>query len=160
MNGAALGALLTRQLEISTPPRDLIAEVERRAGNDELTHVLRNGDREALDAWLWGKDSLDLLALSPQGAFSAAEFVGLLKPLQHRTYSISSSPKAAQGRVHLTIASVRHAGGGRERGGVCSTYLADRVAEGEQAGIFVSQNKAFRVPADDERKRPPNISPG
>lgn len=62
--------------------------------------------------------------------------------------------------MHLTIASVRYAGGGRERGGVCSTYLADRVAEGEQAGIFVSQNKAFRVPADDERKRLPNISPG
>ena len=80
MNGAALGALLTRQLEISTPPRDLIAEVERRAGNDELTHVLRTGDREALDAWLWGKDNLDLLALSPQGAFSAAEFVGYSSP--------------------------------------------------------------------------------
>ena len=31
---------------------------------------------------------------------------------------------------------------------MCSTYLADRLAEGETAGIFVSRNKAFRPPAD------------
>ncbi|MCX8997273.1 sulfite reductase subunit alpha [Rhizobiaceae bacterium BDR2-2] len=150
VGGTALGTLLTTALEISTPSRDLIAEVERRAGNEELSHVLRNGDKEALDAFLWGKDSLDLLALAPQGAFTVAEFVGLLKPLQHRAYSISSSPKTAAGRVHLTVASVRYNASGRERGGVCSTWLADRVAEGGKAGIFVSQNKAFRVPADDD----------
>ncbi|WP_234406218.1 hypothetical protein [Methylobacillus glycogenes] len=43
---------------------------------------------------------------------------------------------------------MRYNNAGRERGGVCSTYLADRVAEGDQAGIFVSVNKSFRVPVD------------
>ena len=33
--------------------------------------------------------------------------------------------------------------------GVCSTFLADRVAEGDKAGIFISTNKSFRIPADD-----------
>ncbi len=139
---------LTASFEISTPSRELIAEIERRAGHDELSHILRHGDKEALENWLWGKDSLDLLQLLPSGAMSAADFVGLLKPLQHRAYSISSSPLAAEGRVHLTIASVRYTTDGREHGGVCSTYLAER-AEGEMVGIFVSQNKAFRVPSDD-----------
>ncbi len=150
VNGSPLAALLSTQYEISTPSRELIAEVERRAAHEELTHVVRNGDREALDAFLWGKDSLDLISLLPQGALSANELVGLMKPLQHRAYSISSSPKEADGHVHLTVASVRYHAGGRNRGGVCSTYMADRVAEGMSAGIFVSQNKAFRVPGNDD----------
>ncbi|WP_411034834.1 sulfite reductase subunit alpha [Shinella sp. BYT-45] len=145
-----LETVLTSKYEISTPSRDLIAEVERRAGNEELTHVLRNGDKEALDAFLWGKDICDLLALAPPAAFSPEELLGWLKPLQHRAYSISSSPHAAAGRVHLTVASVRYHADGRDRGGVCSTFLADRVAEGQTAGIFVSQNKAFRLPADND----------
>ncbi|MFS2150157.1 sulfite reductase subunit alpha [Rhizobium sp. Rhizsp42] len=143
-----LGQELTASFEISTPSREFIAEIERRASHEELSHILRHGDKEALENWLWGKDSLDLLQLLPERAMSAADFVGLLKPLQHRAYSISSSPLAAEGRVHLTVASVRYTPNGREHGGVCSTYLADR-AEGDMAGIFVSQNKAFRVPSDD-----------
>ncbi|WP_439604814.1 diflavin oxidoreductase, partial [Shinella sp.] len=146
----SLETALAQKFEISTPSRDLIAEVERRAGNEELTHVLRNGDKEALDAFLWGKDICDLLALAPPSAFPAADIVALLKPLQHRAYSISSSPHAAAGSVHLTIASVRYHADGRDRGGVCSTFLADRVAEGSSAGIFVSQNKSFRLPADND----------
>ncbi len=142
-----LGRLLEDNFEIVTPSRDLIAAVEARAGHEELSHILRNGDREALDAWLWGRDLLDVLRLAPKGEFDAAAFLGLLKPLQHRAYSISSSPKAHPGEVHLTIASVRYMGEGRLHGGVCSTFLADRA--GETAGIFLSPNKSFRPPADD-----------
>lgn len=142
-----LGRLLEERFEIVTPSRDFIAAVEARAGHEELSHVLRNGDREALDAWLWGRDLLDVLRLAPKGEMDAPTFLGLVKPLQHRAYSISSSPKAHPGEVHLTIASVRYMGEGRLHGGVCSTFLADR-AEGT-AGIFVSPNKSFRLPADD-----------
>lgn len=145
-----LGTALTSGFEISTPSRDLITEVERRAANDELSHIIRHGDKEALDHWLWGKDILDLLQMLPAASMTASEFVGFLKPLQHRAYSISSSPLAANGHVHLTIASVRYSNNGRDRGGVCSTYLADQIATGDKAGIFLSQNKAFRVPADND----------
>ncbi|OBZ95878.1 CysJ [Pararhizobium polonicum] len=145
-----LAVELANSFEISTPSRELITEIEQRAGNEELSHILRHGDKEALDAWLWGKDILDLLMLDTRMAMTAGEFVSLLKPLQHRAYSISSSPLAAGGSVHLTIASVRYRSNGREHGGVCSTYLSDRVAEGDKVGIFVSQNKAFRVPADND----------
>ncbi|QNG18198.1 sulfite reductase subunit alpha [Rhodococcus triatomae] len=141
--------VLAYSLEIRTPSHELITEIEQRAGDDELSHVVRHGDKEALDAWLWGKDVLDLLLLDPSPAFEVDEFTGLLRPLQHRAYSISSSPKAVPGSVHLTVASVRHCTDGRDRGGVCSTFLADRIGDGECAGIFVSPNKSFRVPTDD-----------
>ena len=144
-----LSQLLENKFEISTPSRDLIREIERKAGHEELSHIVANGDKEALDAFLWGRDSLDLLNLNPKLTMEPDLLVSLLKPLQHRAYSISSSPKAHIGEVHMTIASVRWTHAGRPHNGVCSTYLADGCAVGAEAGIFVSPNKAFRVPSDE-----------
>ena len=144
------GEMLTYDLEISTPPRELVTEAANRANDEELTHIMRHGDKEALESWLWGRDVLDLVTLGGRTLFNARELLGLLRPLQHRAYSISSSPLAAKGRVHLTVASVRYTTGGRQRGGVCSTFLADRVGNEGRAGIFASPNKSFRVPADHE----------
>ncbi|MCG7493266.1 sulfite reductase flavoprotein subunit alpha [Thalassobius sp. Cn5-15] len=149
IGGRALGDLLTTGLEIMTPSRDLIRAIEPLAHNDELSHVVGNGDKEALDAYLWGKDALDLLNLAPDLALDPAEVVNWLKPLQHRAYSISSSPKAHPGEVHLTVAAVRWMHDNRAHGGVCSTFLADHMPAGEQTGIFMSPNKSFRVPEDD-----------
>ena len=149
IDGQTLGPLLTTGLEITTPSRDLIRALEPRAKNDELSHVLGNGDKEALDAFLWNKDALDLLCLNSDVALDPAEVVSWLIPLQHRAYSISSSPKAHPGEVHLTVAAVRWMYENRPHIGVCSTFLADHVPEGASAGIFMSPNKSFRVPEDD-----------
>ena len=142
--------LLTYQYEISTPSRNLIAAVEAQAKHEKFSHVLKNGDKEALADFLWGKDTLDLLSLNSEITFTADEFLGLLKPLQHRAYSISSSPSKHLGSVHLTVASVRWREEGRDHLGVCSTFLADRVTANGTAGVFVSPNKAFRIPANDD----------
>ncbi|WP_420750210.1 sulfite reductase subunit alpha [Rhodococcus sp. O3] len=144
-----LTELLTHSYEITAPNIDLLEEVEKRTHNEELTYVLRHGDKAALDDWLWGRDILDVLRLEPTPELTAEEFLSLLKPLQHRAYSISSSPNATEQSVHLTVAAVRYGTDGRERRGVCSTFLADRVGENGIAGVFVTKNKAFRVPADD-----------
>jgi len=53
--------------------------------------------------------------------------------------------------VHLTVGVVRYDANGRLRKGVCSTYLAERIKEGEKAGVFVTPNKNFKLPADPER---------
>ena len=146
----SIADLLTYQYEISTPSRNLIAAVEAQAKHEKFSHVLKNGDKEALADFLWGKDTLDLLSLNSEITFTADEFLGLLKPLQHRAYSISSSPSKHIGSVHLTVASVRWREEGRDHLGVCSTFLADRVTANRTAGVFVSPNKAFRIPANDD----------
>ena len=151
---APLGDLLARQFEIRTPSRELLKAIEPLVGHDELTHVLTHQDKEALDAFLWGKDVLDLLNLNLDVAFDAADFLSWSKPLQHRAYSISSCPMAHPGEVHLTVAAVRwhgHLNGkGREHQGVASCFLADQCGEGEVAPIFVSPNKNFRVPENGD----------
>ena len=143
-----LGDLLTYQFEISEPSRKLIEWVGQHTANQELLHVLQHDDKDTLANWMWGKDTLDLLQLELKRNLSVPELVAMLRPLQHRAYSISSSSKTHPNQVHLTIASVRYHSAGRERKGVCSTYLAERVRRGEKPAIFISPNKAFRVPAN------------
>ncbi|MDA8682381.1 sulfite reductase subunit alpha [Porticoccaceae bacterium] len=145
-----VGDLLTHKYEISTPSRNMIALIEERAEDEMLTHVVKHGDKETLADFLWGKDTLDLLNINQQVSFGIDQFIKLLKPLQHRAYSISSSPKAHPNSVHLTVASVRWRSEDRDHRGVCSTFLADRVETKSKAGIFVSPNKAFRVPSNDD----------
>ena len=56
-----LGDLLSRSLEIRTPSQKLLASLEPLVKHQEFSYVLGGGDREALDVFLWGKDTLDLL---------------------------------------------------------------------------------------------------
>lgn len=81
---------------------------------------------------------------------SPAEVLARLRKLQPRLYSISSSPHAHPGQVHLTVGAVRYELGGRTRKGACSTFLAERALAAGKVGVFVHTNRAFRPPADDE----------
>lgn len=80
---------------------------------------------------------------------SPPAFVATLKKLQPRLYSISSSPAAHPGEVHLTVGAVRYELAGRVRKGACSTFLAERALAAGKVGVFVHRNNAFRPPAPD-----------
>ncbi|NMO04958.1 sulfite reductase subunit alpha [Gordonia sp. TBRC 11910] len=140
---------LTHRFEISAPSKYLVDYIAQRSGDPELTHLTATGDREALDAWLWGKDVLDLLDVDAALHITPEELLAELRPLQPRVYSISSSPLAHADTVHITMATVRYRSGERMRGGVCSTFLADRCDVGRDVGVFISTNNSFRLPADD-----------
>jgi sulfite reductase (NADPH) flavoprotein alpha-component len=137
--------LLRTEREIRTPSKELIADLVERAPASELASVVAHGDRSDLDSWLWGRDVLDLLRDAGPTAPGLAELLPFLRPLQARQYSISSSPLAHPGSVHLTVASVRY----DRYEGVTSTYLADRVGE-SPVGIYLQPNASFSVPADDD----------
>ena len=76
----------------------------------------------------------------------AQSFVGLLRPMPPRLYSIASSLSAHPEEVHLTVAVVRYEGNGRARKGVCSSYLAERV--GSTIPCYLHPNKNFKLPED------------
>jgi sulfite reductase (NADPH) flavoprotein alpha-component len=149
-DGATLEQRMLHDWEIRTPSKELIAALAERDPAGELAEMVRRDDREAMDSWLWGRDVLDLLLASPRVRFDPFELAGLLRPLQARAYSISSSPLRSPDRIHLTVASVRH-GSDRMRGGVCSTFLADRLSADGAVGIFPQPNAAFSVPSDGDR---------
>jgi sulfite reductase (NADPH) flavoprotein alpha-component len=73
----------------------------------------------------------------------------VLKRLQPRLYSIASSPKVDPLQVHLTVSTVRYRSGSKVRGGVCSTFLADRAA-GVEVPIFLQKSAHFRPAANPD----------
>ncbi len=95
-------------------------------------------------------DVLDALLAAPDRP-GVTKLVTNLRKLAPRLYSISSSPRAHPGRVHLTVGAVRYAAAGRARNGVCSTFLAERALALGAVGVFVHRNAAFRPPADPGR---------
>ncbi|GAA2231009.1 sulfite reductase flavoprotein subunit alpha [Herbiconiux moechotypicola] len=148
--GAALGELLHTAWEIRTPSKELLAAIAEQQPAGDLAAVLAHSDRDMLESWLWGRDTLDVLRTAPGLRFEPDALPALFRPLQQRAYSISSSPLASPDRIHLTVASVRHGDDGRMRGGVCSTHLADRLAAEHPVGVYLQPNAAFRLPADDD----------
>jgi sulfite reductase (NADPH) flavoprotein alpha-component len=75
-------------------------------------------------------------------------FIEALDPLQPRLFSIASSPKAAPGKVSLTVDAVRYKIGKRGRVGVASTWFADRIAPGSEIKAYVQKAFHFGLPAD------------
>lgn len=144
----SLGQLLTHSFEISTPSMEALQALDPLVEDPELSHIMKSGNREHLNKFLWGKDLLDIIELKKGLKIDPQDLISWLKPLQPRAYSISSSPKAHVGEVHLTVAAVRWLHKGREHGGVCSTFLADQAEVGKEVEVFPMRNKSFRIPED------------
>jgi sulfite reductase (NADPH) flavoprotein alpha-component len=145
---------LAQHLDITRPSPELLRALASRGGSGglsaEIAPLLEPSRKEELQKWLWGREIIDLLAGLSQ-PFGPAEFVGLLKKLQPRLYSISSSPKAHPGEVHLTVAAVRYESHGRSRKGVCSTFLADICQEeATPLPVYLQVSHGFRLPSNGD----------
>ncbi|PIE47266.1 MAG: sulfite reductase subunit alpha [Gammaproteobacteria bacterium] len=145
---ATLVHQLTNDLEIRTPSKELIKLVAEKGGNDELNRLLANNDPEALDDFLWGKDSLGLIKTYADKKIALNEFIRVCQPLVARAYSISSSPHKHPNQVHMTVRSVRYNSAQKEHSGVASTYLADMVNEGDTIQCYFTSNASFKIPQD------------
>ncbi len=141
-----LRTALRERLEIAKASPDLLAFVQARTRDADLERLLMPENRSALADWMWGRQSIDILTHAPVRA-NVDEWLSVLKPLQPRLYSISSSPKENPREVQLTVSMVRYNVHGIPRRGVCSTYLADH-AQGEDVPIFVQKSAHFKPPED------------
>lgn len=143
-----LALALHRHLDITRITAPWLRLVAERSGNARLATLLAADNSAQLAEWLWGRQLVDLLHECPI-ELPAEQLLGLLKPLQPRLYSISSSPKVTPHEVHLTVSTVRYRCNERARSGVCSGFLADR-AEQARVPIFTQRSTHFRVPADPQ----------
>jgi sulfite reductase (NADPH) flavoprotein alpha-component len=140
---------LINNYEICRPSLEALSFIAERAKSKELTSLLNVEHKKELQDWLYGRQLVDILQEYPIRA-SVDEIIPLLKRIQPRMYSISSSPKAYPSRIDLTVSAVRYSrfrDSKKIRKGVCSTFLADR-AEKVDVPIFVQSSKYFHVPED------------
>jgi sulfite reductase (NADPH) flavoprotein alpha-component len=131
-----------------TTPKFLKAISKRASAAPLLTELLEPERKLDLDRYLWGMEVIDFLIEHPSIKWTPQEFIDTLARLQPRLYSISSSLKAHPEQVHFTIDVVHYESHGRQRKGVCSSFLAER-AEGVPVPVFPNTSK-FRLPEDGD----------
>ena len=138
---------LRQHLEIAAPTNALLRFVAERSHDRRLRQLLHAGERMELDKWLWGRQAVDVVGEFGIQA-TAAEWAGVLRPLQARRYSISSSPLLNPARARVLVSVVRFDNpDGRRRNGVCSTHLADSPL-GTRLLVAIQHTAHFRPPED------------
>lgn len=140
---------LMNDWEITRISPDLVKLVQMRTNDPTLDRLLRSENRTELASWMNERHTIDLLT-ELRVPLSAEQLAGSLKPLQPRLYSISSSPRANPGTVHITVSTVRFKRNGEMRHGACSVFLADRVRIGEEVPVFIHSSPHFRLPANPD----------
>ena len=139
---------LTTHLQITRLTRKTIQAYATIGQCQKLFDLLIPEQQSHLDKYTYDRGLIDLLHDYPGVLHDPADLVAMLPSLAPRLYSISSSPKAHSGEVHTTIAVVRYRSHNRDRGGVASTMLAERIAVGDSQPVYIQPNKRFRVPPD------------
>ena len=158
-----LSEALLAKLALSGPTRRIVETLAGRAtGAAEKTRLaalLAPEAAEPLAAFLAERHFVDLLAEFPSARLAPQEFVDHLRRLTPRLYSIASSPKVHPHEIHLTVAVIRYRTNERDRVGVCSSFMADRVSVGETPTyVFVSESHFG--PPDEGAKDCVMVGPG
>ena len=143
-----LADALREDYDITALSRNVLTKLAEATGATALKDLLAEDAKDKLKGYVEGREIIDALHDFAPSGLAAEALTGIFRKLPPRLYSIASSPLAHPGEVHLTVAAVRYQTHGRERKGVCSTYLADLVKPGDVTSLFVQPNKNFRLPAD------------
>ena len=151
----SLRAALTNRLALAGPTRKfaetLACAISEPAGAIMLKRLLEPDAKDLLLEFLRQREYVDLLAEFPSARIAPQVFVDHLRRLQPRLYSIASSPRLFPTKVHLTVAVVKYETNGRERFGVCSNFLGNRMKVGiTEVPVFVAHSH-FRLPEDSAR---------
>lgn len=141
---------LTHERMITRLNRKIVQGYAARGGCAALLELLAAEHQKELDAYVYDRGLIDLLVEYPGVMDDAGDLVALLPKLTPRLYSISSSPSAHAGEIHATVGVVRFRAHDRERGGVCSTLLADRTEVADRLPIYIQPNKKFRLPSNPD----------
>ena len=100
-------------------------------------------------SWIAGRQLIDLVEAFP-AALSAEALEKITRPLGPRAYSIASSQREVSDEAHLLVAAVRYDSLGRQRAGVASSHIADRLTKGEKLRVKLRPNRHFALPAPDK----------
>ena len=139
---------LTKEYEITTLSKTLLEKFEPFAKNDKFKKLL--GNAAELKAYVKGRDLLDLIQDYGPFTWQPSDVVSVLRKIPARLYSIASSLAAHPDEVHLTIRKVQYDAHGRQRNGVCSVYVSERLEVGDHVSVFVQSNPNFKLPASHE----------
>ena len=138
---------LTTELEITQTAPAFVEFWAKISGDKALTAIAADkntarefaGEHQIIDVIKAAKTEID-----PQF------FVEALRKITPRLYSIASSQTEVEEEVHLTVGVVSFDADGEPRTGGASSFLANRLEDGQKVRVFVEHNDNFRLPQSDD----------
>ena len=154
---ASLREALLRHRDIKNPTAallDALLDLAEAPEDRERAKALREDRDRSFLAYREERELQDVLSdfSAAARALEPEKLVDLLGAIAPRYYSIASSARATPDRVSIAVAVVRYERLGRVRSGLATTYLADRVEQGDRVPVFVQSNPGFRLPPPGEPK--------
>lgn len=146
----SLRKALLSKFEITRLTKSFIQAAAELFHHEELKKLAAPGNEEKVKAYLDGRDLLDFVRDFRPVQLKPVDFIHILRKLPARQYSIASSLKANPDEVHLTISTVRFQAHGRNRKGVCSSQIAERIQPGDMLSVYVDQNPNFKLPSNPD----------
>ncbi|XP_042331853.1 nitric oxide synthase, endothelial isoform X2 [Sceloporus undulatus] len=146
---------LTYFLDITTPPSPQLLQIlANQASSPEEKEKLQRLSKDSFlyEEWKWFRcpTMVEVMEEFPSILLPTSLLLTQLPLLQPRYYSISSSPEAHPGQMHLTVAVLNYHsqnGKGPLHYGVCSTWL-NELSPGEVVPAFVRGAPGFHLPED------------
>ena len=139
---------LQKKLEITVLSKPVLEKIGAYTEHPEFSKLLEESN--TWKDYAKGRDLLDVVEDFAPFTWTAQQFVEILRKIPARLYSIASSQKANPDEVHLTIGKVSYETNGRQRLGVCSGSVAERIQIGDTLPIYVHKNPNFSLPENED----------
>ena len=136
---------LIKARDVTTLSLKTLENYAASTGHQYVKSLLEAGEARN---WIAGRQLIDLIEHFPI-ALSAEQLRAVTRPLAPRAYSIASSRREVGEEAHLLISAVRYRSHGRERSGVASNYVTERLKKGDRVRVKLKPNKHFALPAAD-----------
>lgn len=142
----SIHSALVAKYEITASNPQLVAKYAELSGSKKLQKLAQ--DKDQLREYATNTQVVDVLD-EKKTKLTADQLIGLLRRLTPRLYSIASSQAEVDQEVHLTVGLVEYDKGDDKRYGGASSFLSQRLEEGDEVKVFVENNNNFKLPQDD-----------
>ncbi|WP_172561861.1 assimilatory sulfite reductase (NADPH) flavoprotein subunit [Vibrio furnissii] len=142
----SLHSALVSKYEITGSNPQFVTKFAELSGGKKLQKLVE--DKDKLREYAANTQIVDVLK-EKKTKLSAEQLIALLRRLTPRLYSIASSQSEVDEEVHLTVGIVEYDVDGDVRQGGASSFLGQRLEEGESVKVFIEHNNNFKLPQDD-----------